>query len=75
MRNQHSLQVTGQPSDNTADTEAAELAAAITRMHARDRARVAAGELRDADLHLIPAEMARRSIVRWVQQTTFRFRR
>jgi hypothetical protein len=43
------------------------LAERLERMHERDRERVIAGEIRAEDLHFIPPEMARRSIVRWTE--------
>jgi hypothetical protein len=43
------------------------LADRLERMHVRDRERVIAGEIRAEDLHFIPPEMARRSIVRWTE--------
>jgi hypothetical protein len=43
------------------------LAERLERMHERDRERVIAGEIVAEDLHFIPPEMARRSIVRWTE--------
>ncbi len=61
-------------SDST-DVGARALHEAVERMHLRDRERVTSGELTDADLHFIPAAMARRSIVRWTDAAVCRFRR
>ena len=61
--------------DADVDSTAAELREAIERMHERDRERVAAGEISAQDLHFIPAEMARRSVVVWTEAAVRRFRR
>lgn len=63
--------------DQDADEEsrAAGLREAIERMHERDRERVAAGEISAQDLHFIPAEMARTSVVVWTEAAVRRFRR
>lgn len=47
--------------DALTGVEADAVHAALERMHVRDRERVAKGELSAADLHLIPALLARRS--------------
>ena len=47
----------------------------IERMHERDRERVAGGEINAQDLHFIPAEMARTSVVVWTEAAVRRFRR
>ena len=57
------------------DSTAAEFRAVIERMHERDRERVAAGEISAQDLHFIPAEMARTSVVVWTEAAVRRFRR
>lgn len=57
------------------DSTAAGLGEAIKRMHERDRERVAAGEISGQDLHFIPAEMARTSVVIWTEAAVRRFRR
>ena len=57
------------------ETTAPGLREAIERMHVRDRERVAAGEISAADLHFIPAEMARTSVVVWTEAAVRRFRR
>lgn len=57
------------------DSTAAGLGEAIKRMHERDRERVAAGEISAQDLHFIPAEMARTSVVIWTEAAVRRFRR
>jgi hypothetical protein len=62
-------------SDISTDAGARVLHEAVERMHLRDRERVSSGELADADLHFIPAAMARRSIVRWTDAAVCRFRR
>lgn len=51
-----------------------EIEAALQRMHARDRERVRSGEISAQDLHFIPADVARNSIVHWSAATTTRFR-
>ncbi len=63
--------------NESADVEstAAGLREAIERMHERDRERVAAGEISAQDLHFIPAEMARTSVVVWTEAAVRRFRR
>lgn len=57
------------------DGTTAGLGEAIKRMHERDRERVAAGEINAEDLHFIPAEMARKSVVVWTEAAVRRFRR
>lgn len=47
-----------------AGAEAIALLEAVERSHARDRARVMAGELDARALHFIPPEMARNSTIR-----------
>lgn len=64
-----------QNEDADVDSRAAELREAIERMHERDRERVAAGEISAQDLHFIPAEMARTSVVVWTEAAVRRFRR
>lgn len=64
-------------SNQDADVErtAAGLSKAIERMHERDRQRLAAGEITAEHLHLIPVEMAKRSVVIWTEAAVRRFRR
>jgi hypothetical protein len=38
---------------------------ALERMHANDRKRVAEGEIKASDLHFMPIEMVRESVVDW----------
>ena len=61
--------------DADVDSTTAERREAIERMHERDRERVAAGEISAQDLHFIPAEMARKSVVVWTEAAVRRFRR
>ena len=68
-----SLAVSNEDAD--VDSTAAELREAIERMHERDRERVAAGEISAQDLHFIPVEMARTSVVVWTEAAVRRFRR
>jgi hypothetical protein len=44
--------------------EAIALLQAVEQSHARDHARVMSGELKASDLHLIPATVARASVIR-----------
>lgn len=65
------------PSDQGDDGNSAqrELREAVERMHVRDRERVIAGEIAAEDLHFIPAETAKKSIVRWTAAAVRWFRR
>lgn len=67
--------VPNENADADVDITAAGLREAIERMHERDRERVAAGEISAEDLHFIPAEMARKSVVAWTEAAVCRFRR
>jgi|CXWL01.1.fsa_nt_gi hypothetical protein len=51
--------------DDIAGTAAQSLQDALERMHANDRKRVAAGEIKASDLHFMPIEMVRESVVDW----------